>query len=156
MNLDLKHSTILSLLFLLTFCICSTEILAQSIASYSEGKESYRVIAMNQSNETIESVSNSVELIRSTTVYFPNAFTPDNDGANDQFGAVGINVEEYQLKIFNRWGELLFESQDISSKWDGTFKGTPVPDGVYVYTFFAKELVTGKPISKTGTVTLLL
>ena len=129
---------------------------AQTKASYSKGKENYRVVAIKEDTSRIESISNTVELIKSTTIYFPNAFTPDQDGANDTFGAVGLNVEKYELKVFNRWGELLFESNNISDKWDGTHKGKRVPDGVYVYTFFAREVATGKSLSKSGTVTLLL
>lgn len=129
---------------------------AQTKASYSIGKENYRVVAIKEDTNRIESVSNAVELAKSTTIYFPNAFTPDNDGANDTFGAVGLNAEEYELKIFNRWGELLFESNNITNKWDGTHNGKLVSDGVYVYTFFAREAATGKKISTSGTVTLLL
>ncbi len=66
-------------------------------------------------------------------LYFPNAFTPNRDGLNERFAPVGNLVETYQLRIFNRWGELIFESNDIALGWDGTYKGNTVPDGVYVY-----------------------
>jgi gliding motility-associated-like protein len=141
------------LLALISF---SNEITAQSKPTYSVDKPVYRVVAVKNDTARVESISNTAELLKPSTLYLPNAFTPDRDGSNDTFGAVGINVEKYELKIFNRWGELLFESNDINHKWDGTHKGSLVQDGVYVYTFYAKELTTGKNISKTGTVTLLL
>ena len=70
-----------------------------------------------------------------TNIYFPNSFTPNADGLNDSFAAKGENVTEFNLLIYNRWGELLFESNDINIGWDGTSKQNrePVQDDVYVY-----------------------
>lgn len=156
MNLAQSPFSVVCKVILMALFVLTTSANAQDKSSFSLEKERYRVVAVKQDTKRVESISNIVELVKSTTVYLPNAFTPDHDGANDRFGVVGINVEEYELKIFNRLGELLFESRDITNKWDGTHLGKPVPDGVYVYTLVAKELVTGKNISKTGTVTLLL
>ena len=69
-------------------------------------------------------------------LYFPNAFTPNNDGLNDRFGPVsGCNkpISFYQLRIYDRWCRMIFESGDINYKWDGTYKGTPQDIGVYFY-----------------------
>lgn len=148
--------TFSNLIALMLFVLHYGEAAAQTKASYSVGKENYRVVAIKEDTSRVESISNTVEFAKSTTVYFPNAFTPDQDGDNDTFGAVGLNVDEYELKVFNRWGELIFESNNITDKWDGTHKGKLAPDGVYVYTFFAREAATGKNISTSGTVTLLL
>ena len=68
-----------------------------------------------------------------TTLFIPNAFTPNGDGKNDLFMPLGNNVEQMQLLIFNRWGELLFETTDINQGWDGTFKGAKVQEDVYVW-----------------------
>jgi gliding motility-associated-like protein len=67
--------------------------------------------------------------------YLPNAFTPNGDGLNDVFKPIENYdlVRTYQLTIYSRWGELMFETSDISQGWDGTFKGKPVPGGSYVY-----------------------
>jgi len=67
--------------------------------------------------------------------YLPNAFTPNGDGLNDVFKPVENYdlVRTYQLTIYSRWGELMFETGDISQGWDGTFKGIPVPGGSYIY-----------------------
>lgn len=156
MNLIKQTSNLsLSLVTMILSLFCSSTN-AQDMISYTEGKAAYRVIAVKEDTNRIESVSNTVELTKSTTVYFPNAFTPDRDGVNDTFGAVGLNTENYNLKIYNRWGELLFVSENITDKWDGTYNGEVAPEGVYVYSFYARESVSGKSISKTGTVTLLL
>ncbi len=70
-------------------------------------------------------------------VIFPNAFSPDGNGWNERFNTVSpCAFTKYNLKIFSRWGELLFETSDPSfdAGWNGTFNGKDVQDGVYVYT----------------------
>lgn len=72
-------------------------------------------------------------------VYFPNAFTPNNDGVNDLFGGVGRFAVEYRLEVYDRWGRVVFESNDIGHRWDGRFAtGEDVPDGVYPYRYHYK------------------
>lgn len=75
------------------------------------------------------------------TIYFPNAFTPDGDGFNDTFGGSGILIERYELLVFDRWGRIVFESNDITKRWDGRFPdGEEVPTGVYPYRYRVKGL----------------
>lgn len=66
-------------------------------------------------------------------LYFPTAFTPNGDKLNDSFGAVGQDLEQYELQIYNRWGECVFESTDLENRWDGSFKGAPSPVGQYLW-----------------------
>ena len=69
--------------------------------------------------------------------YVPNTFTPDGDEHNNEFRPImtaGMDPHDYQLSIYNRWGELLFESNDISIGWDGTYNGEFVQEGTYVWT----------------------
>ncbi|MBC8173862.1 MAG: gliding motility-associated C-terminal domain-containing protein, partial [Chitinophagales bacterium] len=72
-------------------------------------------------------------------IFFPNAFTPNGDNINDFFQAWGYNVTGYDLQIYNRWGELIYITNDISTiqnpkaGWDGTFNGDPAEMGSYVY-----------------------
>lgn len=63
----------------------------------------------------------------------PNIFTPNGDGENDLFTIKGKYVVIYELIIFNRWGEIIFESDDLSGQWDGTIHGNPVPEGTYFW-----------------------
>lgn len=70
------------------------------------------------------------------TFYIPTAFTPDDDGINETFYGTGEAIQTYNMKISNRWGELLFESNEPEYHWDGTYKGKPVEAGTYVYHFF--------------------
>jgi gliding motility-associated-like protein len=87
----------------------------------------------------------------------PNAFTPNGDGLNDKFRIFGTppeNITEYNFRIFNRWGEVLFETSDIENGWDGTSKGQICPAGVYVWEIFYKDSKKTK-ISNKGTVMLI-
>ena len=68
-------------------------------------------------------------------LFFPNAFTPDGDGFNDLFLPIGLteNVTIYQLSIFNRWGQQVFETSNPNAGWDGKYVGEPLQLGVYTY-----------------------
>lgn len=68
-------------------------------------------------------------------IQLPNAFSPNNDGVNDHFVIPEIPAIKQinYLRIFSRWGELLFETKNINDQWDGTFRGRLMPEGVYVY-----------------------
>jgi len=72
---------------------------------------------------------------RSPDVYIPNTFTPNNDGLNEAFHIVGADKEDYELMIFNRWGEMLFYSNSPSEGWNGRYMDSQqiVPQGTYVW-----------------------
>ncbi|RLD38112.1 MAG: hypothetical protein DRI89_14630 [Bacteroidetes bacterium] len=74
--------------------------------------------------------------------YLPNAFTPNGDGLNDVFKAVPKYdyVSKYQLNIFNRWGQQIFECNDIDCGWDGNYNGKASPNGVYIYKIVYDEI----------------
>lgn len=67
------------------------------------------------------------------TFFCPNAFTPNGDGINEVFTPVGVGIVEYKLQIFDRWGELFFETDNMMQGWDGTLDNTRVQQGVYVW-----------------------
>ncbi|MFZ9848454.1 MAG: gliding motility-associated C-terminal domain-containing protein [Flavobacteriales bacterium] len=91
----------------------------------------YKVVV----NEGNCAVSDEVKVLDycPTTFYIPNAFTPNGDGNNNQFMAVGSNVNDFEMLIFNRWGEQIFRSTDINLGWDGTYLNHLVQQDVYVY-----------------------
>ena len=66
-------------------------------------------------------------------VFIPTAFSPNNDGVNDLLNMIDKSIQSYTLKIFNRWGELVFETSDFSNSWNGTFKGEPAAVDNYTY-----------------------
>ena len=91
------------------------------------------------------------------TFYVPSAFTPDGDGLNDTWGPIGQNFEyeSYNVKIYDRWGKLIWQTDNPSYKWDGMFEnGKEVKQGMYVYVFTLKEFNTFEPKVTKGTVTL--
>jgi gliding motility-associated-like protein len=90
----------------------------------------------------------------------PNAFTPDGDAFNQTFIPVFSSGcapydKNYHLMIFNRWGELLFESYDYQVGWDGTYGGQLVQDGVYVWKIIVKRTGVDKRETLVGHVTLI-
>jgi len=90
-------------------------------------------------------------------VYFvPNSFTPNQDGINDTFQPMGqvIQLESYDLQIFDRWGESIYASKDPASGWDGSAGGKTVPEGVYVYRAYAIDAIKKDVYEIFGHVTL--
>jgi gliding motility-associated-like protein len=88
-------------------------------------------------------------------VAVPNAFTPNGDGLNDLFKPViRQTLQEYRFMIFNRWGQVIFETTTYSSAWDGSYKGKPQPPGTYVYSVYLKTL-SGNEKNMNGTVQVI-
>lgn len=91
--------------------------------------------------------------------YIPNSFTPDGDEFNQVFEPVfteGFDPYDYTLLIFNRWGEIVFESHDVSIGWDGTYtNSTKVAAGVFIWKIEFKTLMSDERISNTGHVNVI-
>jgi gliding motility-associated-like protein len=127
----------------LTFSAVSQNILESKV---------YRVTAYKNGNNNVSSTSNYAEIIPPLHLYIPSAFSPNGDGLNDNFGVKGEGVKNYRLLIYNRWGEIIFESTNPKQEWDGKYAGNKVEQGTYVYQLFA--LGTGSN-GKTGSVTVV-
>jgi len=87
-------------------------------------------------------------------VFFPNAFTPNGDGRNDVFAAMGAQVKTFEMRIYNRWGEKVFETNNFLEGWNGEFKGTPQPVAVYVY-YASVTLLNNTTQKYKGSLTLI-
>lgn len=88
-------------------------------------------------------------------IYFPTAFTPNGDGANETFRPkYSQDLKQYHIRIFNRWGELVYESEDVNEGWDGFFRGVMQPLSVYVY-YSEFTFHDGVKRSQAGNLTLL-
>ncbi len=88
-------------------------------------------------------------------VYIPSAFTPNNDNVNETFGVTdNVALQYYFMQIYSKWGQLIFKSNDITQKWDGTFKGKKQPTGSYLWmlTYVNRK---GKKFYEQGTVLLI-
>lgn len=82
-----------------------------------------------------ETTRRVIELAEEFSFYIPNTFTPNNDGLNDTFQPKGVGFGEkgYVMDVFDRWGTRVFSSTEFKKGWDGTIKGNPAADGVYIY-----------------------
>ena len=87
--------------------------------------------------------------------HIPSSFSPNNDGLNDMFKPTLINYQDYTMAIYNRWGEVLFESNKPEIGWDGTYNGKVVPNGVYLYSIRFIRTETGEFKNVKGLVHVL-
>ena len=88
-------------------------------------------------------------------VYVPSAFTPNNDGKNETFGVIdNVALQYFSLQVYGKWGQLIFSSNDVTQKWDGTFKGKSMPNGAYIWilTYVNRS---GRKFDEQGTVMLI-
>jgi gliding motility-associated-like protein len=92
-----------------------------------------------------------------SNLYIPNSFTPDGDGVNDFFmpSIYGFSEDEYNFMVFDRWGLLLFKTDNIQGSWDGVYKSMPCQQDGYVWKLQAKDKYTGEKVEKIGHVMLL-
>ena len=114
----------------------------------------YRIRAFEEGGNEATSLSNVVCRAVIPDLYAPNAFTPNLDNINDEFFLDGLYITQFHLQIFNRWGQIVFESRNLKEAWDGTFKGEDVQEGVYVYVAKGKGF-HDLPFELAGTVTLI-
>ena len=122
---------------------------------YNEYYNVYRVVAVRNLNDQIISTSNAVSVEKPYALYAPNAFSPDSDGINDFFKISGQGILDFQIEIYNRWGQMVYKSDDLSKGWNGTFKGRNLPTGSYVYKIKTIQNGNGEELVKTGTVALV-
>jgi large repetitive protein len=87
-------------------------------------------------------------------VFIPNVFSPNNDMSNDVFRLRGENISQVDIKVYDRWGDLVFATQDINESWTGRNKNKDCPTGVYYY-MANISFTNGETIIKRGNVTLL-
>ncbi len=96
-----------------------------------------------------------VRYIKGPDLYVPNAFTPNGDGQNDVFRPIPVGITRISsFRVYNRWGELVFETKDYMKGWDGRFRGKPAGLGTYVWVVQGVDF-NNKPIEKKGAVTLI-
>src|SRR5690554_4295127 len=81
----------------------------------------------------VDTITKPITILDEFYLYIPNSFTPGDNRVNTSFSVSAIGIEEFYIKIYNRWGELLFQSDDVDFEWDGTFNGEMVRDGTYVW-----------------------
>ncbi|MDB0006415.1 gliding motility-associated C-terminal domain-containing protein [Flavobacteriales bacterium] len=105
------------------------------------------ILFAENSNNCRDSVYKNIKIRKTVNeiVHVPTAFTPDDDALNDGLKPVlNFTPLEYTFSIFNRWGELIFSTDNADTYWDGTFKGNKVADGLYTYKLiYNTRILTG-------------
>ncbi|MDB4534556.1 PKD domain-containing protein [Vicingaceae bacterium] len=126
--------------------------LQNTLYSYSDGGTYQVVLTVTDIKGCFDSTAQ--ELLIVLPPLLPTAFTPNGDGENDVFKIRGGPFTATIFSIYNNWGELIFQTDDATIGWDGSFEGNNSPLGVYTWTFEV-EIIGGEIIKKSGDVTLM-
>lgn len=103
-----------------------------------------------------KSIIKRITVVRSCFIGVPTAFTPNGDGRNDKlFPMYAVKANNLNFRVYNRWGQLLFSTNDWRRGWDGTFKGVPQEPATYVWTLNYTDRDTGVPVAQRGTTVLI-
>lgn len=122
-------------------------------------KKTYRVTLYAYSeNGCIDSIVKPITYTPQLIYYIPNTFTPDSDEYNNIFKPIfssGYNSEKYTFMIFNRWGEIIFETAQIEEGWNGNYHNLKSPDGVYTWKLTITNSFNSQKHENIGHVTLI-
>lgn len=131
----------------------SSTSIANPVFRYDQSLE--YLITIRTSTNCVTVDTQQVRVFKSIDILLPNAFTPNNDGLNDKLEFFLIGIDQFKfLRIFNRWGQLVFETNNEKSFWTGTKNGALQPSDVYVW--FAEGIgVDGSLVTRKGLVTLI-
>lgn len=114
------------------------------------------LLTVTGSNGCVDTISQKIHVLKSCFIGIPNAFTPNGDGINDFFYPVNaFKADDLDFRVYNRWGQLVFKSNNWQKKWNGKINGILQPAGVYVWTMKYTHHDTGKKYSLKGTMTLI-
>jgi gliding motility-associated-like protein len=126
---------------------------------YPQGIAAIYPVSLYITNEfgCVDSLISQVQVNNDVIVYAPNVFTPDNDEFNQTWRVYisGIDIYEYHLILFNRWGEIIWESYNPDAVWKGNYGTDAVQDGTYVWVLNAKDSYNDKKYEFRGTVSVL-
>lgn len=123
--------------------------------AYSQPGDYTTALSVTNNFGCVSTIIQSVIIASGYGIYIPNAFTPNSDGLNDLFKIEYFGIEDFELTIFDRWGELIFRTEDKDSGWNGvTKRGTSCKEGVYIWKINFVDFVEKKH-TMTGHVTLI-
>jgi gliding motility-associated-like protein len=126
---------------------------------YPQGEvKDYNVkLIVENADGCYDSISKIISVVSDVIVYAPNSFTPDGDSFNEKWRVFTQGLDEYgfTLLIYNRWGEVLWESHNINAEWDGTYGGKIVPDGAYVWVIHAKSAISDQKFEFKGNISIM-
>ncbi len=104
-----------------------------------------------------DTITKEVVILPEVIIYAPNTFTPDGDEFNQtwRIHIEGVDEFDFDLQVYNRWGEIIWESHDVNAAWDGTYNGEPVPQGTYTWVIRTREIISDKKYVWNGTINLI-
>jgi gliding motility-associated-like protein len=122
-------------------------------------RQAYYTVKLIVTNNTLgcsDSARHTLTVLDFCLIDVPTAFTPNNDGLNDYFHPHNaLKADNYQFRVFNRWGQIVFQSTNWQEKWDGTVRGEKQPPGVFVWMLSYTNRDTKQQVYKKGTVMLI-
>ncbi len=118
------------------------------------GRQTQYVLTITYNGLCEASASMTILVDGGEPVYIPNSFSPNGDGNNDIFQIYGVGIKTIDLKIFNRWGEKVYESNNQFEGWDGTYKGVLQNPAVFVYQVNITYL-NDKKVLRVGSITII-
>jgi len=127
---------------------CSSTVVQPTVTT------NYIVVASNSMYCKVQDTITVIVDVNCGDFFIPNVFSPNNDGLNDVINVHGRCIMTFNLQIFNRWGEKVFETSSLSESWDGTFRGQKLDTGVFVYKADGVS-IDGQSFNLKGNITLL-
>lgn len=125
-------------------------------ANNIESLYAIKLVATNNTIGCSDSLSKQLKVLDNCFIAVPSAFTPNGDGLNDFLHPNNaLKATNLEFKVFNRWGQLVFESKNWQQKWNGKIGGIPQTAGVYVWFLRYTHSDTGKKVFQKGTTTLI-
>ncbi len=114
-------------------------------------------LVVTNAHGCMDSITKIAQVLSDVILYAPNTFTPDGDEFNQTWflHIDGIDIQQFNLQVFNRWGEVIWESNDPKGSWDGTYQGKIVPNGQYNWILETKELVSDKKYTFNGYINVM-
>jgi gliding motility-associated-like protein len=140
------------------FSTPSTSSLTQPVFDFPATAGQYPVtLIVETALGCLDSTTINMNVITDILFFAPNAFTPDGDELNQTWKVevAGVDIYDFELFIFNRWGEIIWETRDPSIGWDGTYKGKIVMSGSYIWKANVKDLYTDEKVQFNGNINLL-
>jgi gliding motility-associated-like protein len=130
--------------------------LKDPVHQYNEVGQYHIKLTVVDSNGCINEIEklNYIEVGLLVGVVPPNAFSPNGDGANDYFYVESSKIRSWTIKIYDRWGNQVYESDDLLFRWDGTQAGTPLTEGTYVY-YLTGIALDGTKVGRSGSILLI-
>ena len=137
----------------------STSDLANPVFKYPEGEIGVYPIQLivTTAEGCIDTVNTVINIVSDIIFYAPNAFTPDGNEFNQTWNVVteGIDIYDFEIRIFNRWGEQIWESHNPAEGWDGTWQGEILKEGAYIFVAKVKDLHSDAYKTYKGHITLI-